>query len=96
MYESGWLAQEQEQPSLGVETSPRLSLLLFAPAFVSGTSPASKAMLQANQVCQKRTEEAGVQIRAPSAEPMAQIQNIHHPKCDNYLLWEEHIIRMIS
>ena len=57
MYESGWLAQEQEEPSLGVETSPRLSLLLFAPAFVSGTSPASKAMLQANQVCQKRTED---------------------------------------
>ena len=56
MNPSGWLAQEQ--PSLGVETSPRLSLLLFAPAFVSGTSPASKAMLQANQVCQKRTEEA--------------------------------------
>ena len=30
-----------EHPSLRVETSPRLSLLLFVPPFVSDTSPAS-------------------------------------------------------
>ena len=82
MNPSGWLAGT-EHPGLGVETSPRLSLLLFGPAFVSGSSPASKALLQANQVCQKgREEEAEFRLGNPLADqlPKDKIGIIHTMK----------------